>query len=247
MTLRNRKESVIPKVIREEIKDVRVCIPAKVVSYDPSTQTAKCRPMVKNRIKNNRTGEVAYEEIKPISDVPVLWQAGGGMSFVMDLDPGDDVVLIVADRSIDEWQNSTSDSAQEPFSSRRYNLSDALAIPAGRRPADSLDSDHYASDGAVLKVPKIYIGDSTASEALAVAQSVESRLANVVQMFNVHNHVSATPGSPGGPPISPMNPVVQGEFNSSIVFTSDGFSPPGFDPIPDLPDTPDPEEEEEDP
>lgn len=177
--------------------------------------------MVKNRIKNFETGEVTYETIAPIPDVPVLWQAGGGMSFIMNLEAGDNVILIVADRSIDEWQNSSRSKPSEPFSSRRYDLSDAIAIPGGQPPAGSLDSSHYASDGAVLKVPKLYIGDSSASKALAIAEAVEAKLNEMINNFNNHIHVSADPGSPTTVPTPLMTSTTPGEFDSGKVFTND--------------------------
>ena len=243
MSIRQNPMRILPLVIRSEMARLRTAIPAKVLSYDPSKQTAKCEVLVKTRVVNGETEEVTFETPPPVPDVPVIWPSGGGQSLVLGLEPGDPVFLMCADRSTDEWSASSQDRPQEPFDVRQFDLSDAFAMPGGHSPSRSLSSAHYASGEAVLKTDKFRIGDSTASQALALAEAVQSRLNNLIQLFNVHNHISNAPGTPSGPPILPLTLIPPGEFDSNVAYTNDGFTPDLPD-IPPMPDTPPPPEEE---
>lgn len=238
-------QRVIPLVIREELSQVRTSIPARVESYDPAKQTAKVQILLKTPVINGETGERSFVLPSPIPDVPVVWPSGAGRSFILGLEAGDPVTLMVCDSSTDEWSSSSSNNPQEPFDTRKFDLSDAFAIPGGRAPARALGSEHFNQAAAVIKTDELRVGDSTAAKALALAEAIQTRLDNIIQMFNVHSHVSGPPGSPTGPPVVPMTALTPDEFASGIAFTSDSVASPGFPPIPDPPPTPEPEPPEE--
>jgi hypothetical protein len=67
-------------------------------------------------------------ELHPIvEDVPVVYPGGGGFFFTFDILPGSYVLLLFAERSIENWANLGG--IGDPQSTRKCDLSDAIAIP----------------------------------------------------------------------------------------------------------------------
>jgi hypothetical protein len=88
-------------------------------------------------------GKDTFEQIE-ISEVPVLWPQFGGFSIVGDIERGDDVLVIFADRSHDEWVSGRGPGIK-PRDLRRFDFSDALALPVGKPPSQT----EPAPDGSV--------------------------------------------------------------------------------------------------
>lgn len=168
----------ILSLIRNEIARVRTACPGVVLSYDRTRQTAVVQMVVRERWRDPDTDAIVTEALPPLPDVPVLYPGGGGASIVWDLVPGDAVWVVVADRSIAEWKATGRDDV-EPQSPRRWDLSDAVAIPAGRPPAAPL------AGGALPAVPGtvvvrgtiVQLGSSAATSPVALAPVVDANLA----------------------------------------------------------------------
>jgi len=100
---------------------LRTATVGRVVTYNPSTQTATIAPQIWDR-------SAAGEDVpaQPIPEVPVVWIQGGGTSVTVGLAPGDPVLLMASDRAIDRWQ--TLGSPGFSGAARRHALTDAVAI-----------------------------------------------------------------------------------------------------------------------
>lgn len=128
------------------LSDVNTAMPATVVSYDPSSNRAVVRPSLPKRLASG-------EELPSpsVMEVPVAFQAGGGASLTFPLRPGDGLLLVFAQRSLEGW---LSGSATAPDDPRRFALSDAIAIPGLR--ASGLQGDASATvvrwPGATLRL-----------------------------------------------------------------------------------------------
>lgn len=85
------------------------------------------------KMVTDKTGlGVIQEEIPTIRGVPfvVPWGKGAGLLLSVPLAVGDDVLVLFADRSIDNWQSTGKASAPaEPVIPRTHDLTDAIAIP----------------------------------------------------------------------------------------------------------------------
>jgi hypothetical protein len=106
--------------------ETHVCMPAKIVNYDPQTQYADVEIQLLRKYEN---GNVIKLPI--IQNVPVKHpRANGGAAFVhMPLKPGDDMTLIVCERSLDNWKNQGG--LTDPADRRKFNLTDAFALIGG--------------------------------------------------------------------------------------------------------------------
>lgn len=111
--------------IDSRLVDTHTALPGKIVSYDRATQLAKVRPALKRKYKD---GEVV--ELPVINGVPVAFPSGGDAFIHFDLVEGDDVLLVICERSIDIWKQKGE--VVSPNDPRRFNLSDAFAIPGGK-------------------------------------------------------------------------------------------------------------------
>lgn len=112
---------LLNKLKQDISNSIRVCMPAKVESYDFKTQKASVKIDMKELFENGTTLDYPV-----VSGVPVVFMASGGASITMPVLKGDNCLLIFADRDLSNWL--FGGSGQKPNSTRMHNLSDAIAI-----------------------------------------------------------------------------------------------------------------------
>ena len=104
---------------------LRVHMPGIIQSFNPETVTCVVQPA----IMGTKTDDVGNEQSAPLSlltDVPVIFQRGGGVTMTFPVEPGDECLIMFSDSCIDFWWQSGG--VQEPVDSRRHDLCDAFAI-----------------------------------------------------------------------------------------------------------------------
>lgn len=116
---------VIRDAIEARLAEVHTSIPAQIVSFDDATCLATVQPCLKRKY----TVDNELVDLPKIVNVPVVMPRGGGAVIMFDLQPGDYVLLVFAERSIDKW--ITSGGKVDPKDPRKHQLSDAFAIPGG--------------------------------------------------------------------------------------------------------------------
>lgn len=115
---------VIKDAIEGRVAEIHTCMPAIIEKYDADTQTASVSPCLK---RVYTSGKIV--DLPVITNVPVIFPRGGGAVITLDLQKGDIVTLIFAERSIDLWL--TSGGKVDPKDFRKHALSDAYALPGG--------------------------------------------------------------------------------------------------------------------
>lgn len=105
-----------------------VAMPGVIVFYNPATQTADVQPLL-NRAIFGQDGTEAQEILPPMPSVPVVFPRGGGYFMALPLAPGDNVLLVFNDKSIDAFMASAGNVPQDQVDLRQHDLSDAVAIP----------------------------------------------------------------------------------------------------------------------
>jgi hypothetical protein len=186
---------------RAAVARVHTCLPGVVVSYDRTKQSATVQPAVRGRYKDPSTGELVTYQMPVIANVPVAFPSGAGLSITWDLESGDPVTLVFAERSIDEWK-TVGGSDATPRDVRRHDLSDAIAIPGGRPFSDPVPAAGYAENAGVLRCDDLRLGSAAASDFVALASLVLARLNAIVTAFNTHTHPTGV--GPTGTPVTPM-------------------------------------------
>lgn len=112
---------LLNSIIANKISDMHICLPAKIVAYDYTKQKAIVQPLINQKLTN---GEVI--KLPQIYNVPVVQLVSGGASITLPVKIGDKVLLIFADKSLEEWLKSGKQVT--PDDPRSNNLTDAIAI-----------------------------------------------------------------------------------------------------------------------
>jgi len=159
---------------------VKVAQPAWVLSYDRATQTATIQIATAYKVRND-AGELVARVRPPVANVPVQFCG----SVTWDLEEGEWGMALIADRSLDEWKATASQSV-DPRDPRRFDVTDAVFLAGVRPAADplparALPTGTAPNDEVVIwdrdKGGGIKLGDSTATKAVALDPDVQAQMA----------------------------------------------------------------------
>lgn len=120
-------EEVLSIALEAQMGRIHTSIPGRIESYDSSTQKATVKPLVKN-VEIPSEGNEIVDDLPVINDVPVIFPRSAGFFLSFKVAPGDLVLLLFCERSVDEWVHGNGEN-QEPADPRRHSLSDAVCIP----------------------------------------------------------------------------------------------------------------------
>ena len=109
--------------------DVRVSMPARIVSFDPATKTASVEIGLKMV-----NADDSQSEYPPLVDCPCLFTRGGGFHLVHPYKAGDKGIVLFSDRCFDGWFQAGQ--VAPPMDFRVHSMSDAYFIGG----ADCLDN-----------------------------------------------------------------------------------------------------------
>ncbi len=211
---------VIAELIRAGIARVRTIGPGKIETYDHATQRARVVATVYGRRWDEETRALVVTESRPVVDVPVLFFAGDTWALTGPIAEGDEVVLLAAERSIDEWK--ATGKAGAPAHLRRHDASDWFAIPARSSSVEVLSSDAvHGTDVVLWSSNGIRLCSSAAVHFVARADRVASRIAAIeTYITGLTLPVSgATAGPPAVPPWPPGTTCAEADVASDKVRT----------------------------
>ena len=215
------RDPTLTEVIREafdhRLASVRVAMPARVENYDPAAQTVDVQPLIKRIVGNGAARQA--RRLPMVSTVPVAFPRGGGFFVSFPIQPGDAVLLVIADRSIDPW--FAAGGEVEPLDQRMHCLADAIAIPGiadstvPLGDADASDMVLGQDGGAQIRIKadgEMQLGEhmritpdgeillgASASELVALATSVQDQIQSVIDWVKTHTHTAPT--GPTTPPL----------------------------------------------
>jgi hypothetical protein len=143
-------QSLLSAAINNGLNGIHTCLPGTVISYDFSIQRATVRPSIKRQYKDGRV-----DAMPDIVSVPLMWPRAGGASLTFPVRPGDGVLLVFSERALEDWL--TKGGQQPPGDPRKFDLTDAIAIP-GLNPftipslAENNDDVHLVYGGASVTI-----------------------------------------------------------------------------------------------
>ena len=113
---------IMRQAINYQLRGANTAMPGSIVSYDYTQQKAQVQPDLRRKYKDG-----SVQSMPELVNVPVIFPQGGGFHMHWPLNPGDTVLLVFSQRSMDEWLKSGGEvTPQDP---RMLDLSDAIAIP----------------------------------------------------------------------------------------------------------------------
>lgn len=118
---------LLKQAINHELTEFHVCMPGKIETYDSSDNTATVKPTISRRMR----GAAEPIEYPVIPKVPVVQPRTAKARINFPIESGDPVLLVFADRNIENWLQSRGDAPREVRDLRRHDLSDGFAILGG--------------------------------------------------------------------------------------------------------------------
>lgn len=115
-------EDVLVNAITSLISNINTAMPAKVLSYNASNQTATVQPMYKRKFSDNSEAALPV-----LNNVPVLFPRTKDAFLSLPIAAGDFVLLVFSQRSLDDFL--ARGEILSPTDSREYSINDAIAIP----------------------------------------------------------------------------------------------------------------------
>lgn len=139
---RNQPMESLAGAIEAERRAMLTTLHGKVVSYDAKRQKATIKPSLTHSID----GETI--QAPDLLEVPVAHPRGGGTILHTRLKAGDEVLLHVAARALDDPVEGGQAASSHP--GRMHNISDAIAVPASISKSAELasmptDGEHFGS------------------------------------------------------------------------------------------------------
>lgn len=114
----------VRRLVESRVAEVHVALPGRVVAYDYAQQRATVKPDMHRQYRDGRV-----DPYPTIVGVPMIWPrtSGGSASLTMPVLPGDPVLLLFSERSLERWLSTGG--ADRPGDPRKHDLTDAIAIP----------------------------------------------------------------------------------------------------------------------
>lgn len=139
-------DGAVRLVVAEIMATMNVSCPGRVIAYYADTQTADVMLCVAERPPSGLP-----EPFPIIKGCPVDFDAGAGFAWTYPLAPGDPVMVIFADRSLDEWK--ATGGPVNPQAPHRFHATDAWVRPGGRAAAQKLPATAVSPTNAILSAP----------------------------------------------------------------------------------------------
>lgn len=206
-------EDVIRAAVRSETAKIHTSTKGIVISYDRVKQSATIQPVIESAFYD---GEALVQYLpEPIANVPVQFPGSNTFAITWELKAGDPVTLVFAERSLDEWK-STGKRDNKPQDFRRFDITDAQALPGGHSFSAPIGSNGVDAQSMVILGAMIKLGSSAASQAVALGPVTETFLATLIVELMAHVHPDPITGA-SGPPVVPFTAPSTGQFNATKV------------------------------
>jgi len=181
---------VIGAHVDTALDGLRVSMPGRIESYDPSTRRASVVPLLMVPV-HKTDGTVESVALPKLVEVPVLQLQGGGRGIKVPIASGDACLLLFADFSVDEWKGKGG--LVDPKGLGQHAVADAFAIvgladPAQPTPQASVE---ILPDGKVVL--------DGGGQGVGLGHAIRQELDALWDALNKHTHPTATPGAPSPP------------------------------------------------
>jgi len=183
---------VIRQAIEYRLADLHTSLPGRVEKIDTKTQTVDVKPLIKRQYANPDGSEV-IESLPVVPRVPLSFPRAGKFYVTWPIKKGDLVELVFSEASRDSYK-AGSGKEIEPDDFRRFDLSDAYAVPGAYPESKAIrnfDADNLSlgvdggativikEDGNVSVIPSgggfAHVGADSGSEPIALGLKTDAR------------------------------------------------------------------------
>lgn len=161
---REIEEAIVSRIL-DAMRNLHVGMPGRVESYDSATQRATVLPLILPGFIDE-DGKIDYDDLQPLSDVPVMFLRSAAFSLTFPIAKGDLVYLQFTDFSIDEWLKEGG--RRKPANHRNHDISDAVCSPRlYHSPTDQV----HATDAVLFG--NLRLGSKDASDPVALKSDLD--------------------------------------------------------------------------
>jgi len=125
---------LLKEAFEYNMTNVHTAFPGAIEKYDAKTRRADIQPYLKRKLPDGK-----FMNFPVVPDVPVLFFGTKKFSIHAPLEKGDEVLMIVCERSTDNWRDEGGTGIEDD-DPRRFNLMDCFAIP-GLQPIEFIAAD----------------------------------------------------------------------------------------------------------
>lgn len=153
-------DTALRRMIDAALRQVCVCEPGQILAYDADALVADVQPLLLKSVPTETGNQLVRQA--PVTHAPVLWPGGGGSRLTFPVAPGDQCLLLVPSRPIDQW--SAFGTEVDPKNTRRHHITDAIVLCGLQAPSRAKAAHATAT---VLEANDLRLGDENAA-ALAL-------------------------------------------------------------------------------
>ncbi len=187
-------DTTIDGLIREAfdhlIGDMRVSMPGRIETFDTAERTATVKPMLSIKFR----GSTTPTELPIIQNIPVVEPRTQKAILSLPIASGDPVLMVFADRAIENWLGSSNAQPSAPLDVRKHHLTDAFAVLGGWPTGLSGITPKETGAASIQVAPgtKIYLGNDSVEllDLLDQMQTIFSDVAGLFTTYQAHFHTS---------------------------------------------------------
>lgn len=140
---------VMRRFIDNVLIDTHTILPAKVLKYNSSDQTATIEFSINRSIDGEQVNYPILEEIN------VVYPRGNKAGLSFPLKNGDGCLVVFAERNLDFWKDQGAGGVPKDF--RKFDLNDAIVVPGLFPTLEPMEPSQQ--EATELRGDKIFIGD----------------------------------------------------------------------------------------
>lgn len=119
---------LVEAIVEHSLWDLHTCLPAKIITIDYAQQKATVQPLIKERNRDAKANDKGLQDMPVIQGVPVVFPSANTGILTFPIKAGDIVLVVFAERSVDNFVFSDGTKPVDPDDFRKHNYTDAFCI-----------------------------------------------------------------------------------------------------------------------
>lgn len=199
-----RGDSALFELITRAIARTRTITLGVVERFDAANQRVDVQPIVRRPfVSAKRQGEAAPRD-PVVPNCILAWPGSTDWSIKGPVPKGSIVLLLVCDRSIDEFR-AVGNVDFEPASKRRFDLNDSIAVPIAYARDSSADASplvlNYGDSDieihnakVVISSASVKLGGDDATDPVVRKSDLDAAMLAIETWLSLHKHLGVTAG-----------------------------------------------------
>ena len=129
-------DNIINDLIERKLYELNTSMPGIIVSFNATQKTCSVMPALKRKYEDG------IKDLPIIQNVPICYPQTNNALISFPLEVGDNVLLVISQRSLDNWKEQAGNNTVDPEDIRRNSLTDAVCIPGILKKGDGIAAEN---------------------------------------------------------------------------------------------------------